>query len=284
MKQPKTSALNGAPGAALRSLIPVHHSPVNSSSQSAAACLKFFAYREDGRAHLPGDSHTIFSFLFPYQLLSGATNRSCQPCQADRTQQLDTHGSPWQSPSQLHLIMGAWEHVSQGRFYLSSLAGSSSSVLRKVPEMDKAPSSWGGGLSDHITWRMSVSWAGWCTCRRKSPCSCSATATTDRHAKQSWSAWEPLTQPREAGLQAYQIHFTGWCKHEVESVDGNNEKESRTEQRTGSHRNSVSIELVWQPYQEMDFFHISLVYGWKFKHFQQVWKQTSVSLFKSFTL
>lgn len=154
MKQPNTTALNGVPGAALLNVSypsSVHHSPVNSSSKSAAACLKFFAYREGGRAHLPGDSHTIFSFLCSYQLLSGAANRSVQPRQADRTQQLQTHGSPRHSPSQLHLIMGAWEHVSHWRFYLSSLAGSSSSVLRKIPEMDRAPTSWGGPLSDHIT-------------------------------------------------------------------------------------------------------------------------------------
>lgn len=68
MKKLKTTALNGVPGAALLDVSnpsSVHHSPVNSSSKSAAACLKFFAYREGGRAHLPGTATPFSAFCVP---------------------------------------------------------------------------------------------------------------------------------------------------------------------------------------------------------------------------
>lgn len=85
-----------------------------------------------------GTATPFSAFLFSYQLLSGATNRSGRPWRADRTQQLETQGSPRQTqPAPSYL--GPREHVSQCRFYWSSLAGSSSSVLRKIPEMDRAP-------------------------------------------------------------------------------------------------------------------------------------------------
>lgn len=54
-----------------------------------------------------GTATPFSAFLFPYQLLLGATNRRGRRWRADRRHQLETQGSPRQSPSPLHLI---WEH------------------------------------------------------------------------------------------------------------------------------------------------------------------------------
>lgn len=74
IKQPKTTALNSAPGAALLNVSypsPVHHSHINSNSESAADCLRFFAYREAGRTHLLGDRphhFQLFGFFISFYL------------------------------------------------------------------------------------------------------------------------------------------------------------------------------------------------------------------------